>query len=325
MKNQKFNGAKKLMLLCVITATLLLSSCASRKFVCNSVPEHALITAQTDTASTGFHFVTFTGETPTTAKLAFLGRNDKYYLKAEKRGYYPYTKVVSKDSALSHTFTLKKIEGVSEALYPKENLKNATFYLLPPKITFLYHKGSGAFEKYEPDANVSNKINEDLLKDIMARNKPTICVVNFDGKDACKAYKDSLPSEFLKYVLNLKENHLNYYAYPPSVAPFIAKFGDLRETLQNHPSVTNHRFFVCVTGTCISQTAGRAVGQVFLTVASRSYVPTNDSGTTLNLFLIDAETLEVVHIYNKFYKENMAKPEELRHVNDGVTQYLSNL
>jgi hypothetical protein len=99
----------------------------------------------------------------------------------------------------------------------------------------------------------------------------------------------------------------------------------LQLIVSTHTSVSSHRYFVCIFAKCISQTAGRAVGQVFLTAASRSYVPTNDSGSTLNVIIIDAETLEVVHIYNKFYKENMAKPLELKNINDAVSQYLSNL
>jgi hypothetical protein len=323
--NKKYYNHLEVFIVLPAILSILVSSCASRKFVCNSVPDHALVSVQTDTAAKSFHYVVFTGETPTIAKLQFLGKSDKYYLTAEKRGYYPFNKLVTKDSTLTHTFVLKKIEGVSEAIYPKENLKKATFYLLPPKIKFLYHKGSGAFEKYEYDEGVSMEIKANLLKDIAARNKPELCVLNFDGKDAGKAYKDSLPAELLSYLLNLNEAHLNYYSYPPSIAPFITKFGDLREALSNQAAVSGHHYFVCISAKCISQTAGRAVGQVFLTAASRSYVPTNDSGSTLNLIIIDAETLEVVHICNKFYKENMAKPQELKNVNDAVSQYLSGL
>jgi hypothetical protein len=289
------------------------------------MPDHALIIAHVDTSINLKGFTSFTGEAPANVKLQFLGKDSKYYLTAEKRGYYPFTKVVTKNSELANTFTLKRIEGASEALYPKENLKNATFYLLPPKIRFIYHKGAGAFEKYEYDAGESKKIKENLVKDIASRNKTSICVLNFDGKDACKAYKDSLPAEFFNYVFDLNNKRLNYYAYPPSIEPIITKFGDIREALQNHTSANGHRYFVCLSAECISQTAGRAVGQVFLTAASRSYVPTNDSGTTLNLVIIDAETLEVVHIYKTFYKENIAKPAELQKVNDGFSSYLFSL
>ncbi len=321
----KFNTRFKCVVAICGILTILLSSCATRTFVCKSVPDHALITSYIDTSLHVSSFTSTKGETPTNVKLQFLGKDSKYFLTAEKRGYYPFTKVVTKNSELANTFTLKKIEGASEALYPKENLKNATFYLLPPKINFEYHKGSGAFQRYDYDAGESKKIKENLVKDIAARNKSSLCVLNFDGKDACKAYKDSLPEAFFNYVFDLNDKRLNYYAYPPSIEPITTKFGNIREALQNHPSVSGHRYFVCVFAKCISQTAGRAVGQVFLTVASNSYVPTNDSGTTLNLCIIDAETLEVVHIYKTFYKENIAKPAELQKVNDGFSGYLFSL
>jgi len=313
-----------------LITTLLLSSCATRNFVCNSVPEHALISVHRNpdlnTTSFGpYSNVLFTSETPANVKLQFMGKSDKYYLTAEKRGYLPITKVINKDSSLNKTFNLQKIDGVSEAIYPAENLKSATFYLLPPKINFLYHKGSGGFQRYEYSDKDSKKIKEDFMKDISAKNKPFLYLLNVDGKNACKAYKDSLPNEIINYLSDISAKRLNYYAKPPSLDSLVRKCGDIRDALQNHPAVNNHQYFVCMSAKCISQTAGRVVGEIFLTAASSSHIPTMDTGTTLTLYIIDAKTLEVVHVNTTFYKQNMAKPEDLKEVNDAVTNYLSNL
>jgi hypothetical protein len=305
--------------------TIIFSSCSTKKFVCSSIPNHALITAQSDTILKNSIYTPMGKETPATIKLQFWGRDDKYFLTAEKRGYYPTTKVVTKNSELANTFELKRIEGVSDAIYSKENLKNATFYLLPPKIQFLYHKGAGAFDRYEPDVQVAKKIKENLIKNITEANKSSFCMLNMEGKDACKSYRDSLPEDIFNYLFNLSEKRLNYYPSPASIEAFINKNGNIREALKNHPAVNSHCYFVCLFGKSISATAGRMVGQALLTSSSSSYSPTTDSGTTLNIFIIDAETLEVVHINKMFYKENMAKPEELKKVNDGLTNYLLSL
>jgi len=324
MKNQYFKPNKGTGSLLVMTI-LFLSSCATRNFVCNSIPDHALVSVHIGPDLDSKSYITSTAETPANIKLQFLGKSDKYYLTAEKRGYLPVTTVVSKDSSLDKTFSLQKIEGVSDVIYPKENLKNATFYLLPPKINFLYHKGSGSFQRYEYSEKDSRKIREDYMKEVSARNNPPLYLLNVAGKDGCKAYKDSLPNEMADYLADINAKRLNYYSKAPSLDSLIRKHGDLREALQSPPLANNHQYFVCISAKCIAQTAGRVVGEIFLTAASSSYVATMDTGTTLSLYIIDAKTLEVVHVNSTFYKQNMAKPNDLKAVNDAVTKYLSNL
>jgi hypothetical protein len=324
MKNQYFKPHKGIGSLLVVTI-LLLSSCATRSFVCTSVPDHALISVHISPDLDSKSYITSTAETPANLKLQFLGKSDQYYLTAEKRGFLPVTTVVNKDSSLNKTFNLQKIEGVSDVIYPKENLKNATFYLLPPKINFLYHKGSGSFQRYEYSEKDSKKIREDYMKEVSSRNNPPLYLLNIEGKNGCKAYKDSIPNEMSDYLAEINAKRLNYYAKAPSIDSLTRKFGDIRETLQNHALANNHQYFVCISAKCVAQTAGRVVGEIFLTAASSSYVATMDTGTTLSLYVIDAKTLEVVHVNNTFYKQNMAKPADLKEVNDAVTKYLSNL
>ena len=54
MNKQYYKHAEVFVMLFVIMS-ILVSSCASRKFVCNSVPDHALVNAQTDTAVNSFY------------------------------------------------------------------------------------------------------------------------------------------------------------------------------------------------------------------------------------------------------------------------------
>jgi len=92
------------------------------------------------------------------------------------------------------------------------------------------------------------------MKDISAKNKPFLYLLNVDGKNACKAYKDSLPNEIINYLSDISAKRLNYYAKPPSLDSLFANAGIFAMPCKTS-CCNNHQYFVCMSAKCISQTA----------------------------------------------------------------------
>ena len=144
----------------LLTATM--SACGTTKnFTIDSSPKGALISSQVKIGS-GLNISVSYGETPTKANLTFYSDDARYSLTAEKRGYDPSTLVVSQNSNETVVFDLRKIDGVSEAVFKKGDLPSGSYTLLPAQVEVIIHSGVGAIDEKTHSPEVSKKVTEEL-------------------------------------------------------------------------------------------------------------------------------------------------------------------
>jgi hypothetical protein len=303
--------------------TIILTACGMTKnLVMDSNPKGALVVVQPIEGSPSLLVKgdlvlkeTPLCEAPATVEVRFMSDATKATLIAEKRGYTSSSYEVNKDSAEAVFFDLKRIDGVPEATFKKEDLASGRYSLLPAFVEVHIRSGLGRLDKVElsPEASqkVTDELNAELGKTLDGDNKQ-IYQAAIDA--SLKTDWRNLSADLNKYVLKLNANRLQYYSLPPYVSANVEGFKPFIERFNDQPG-NDKPYLLYVWSRCITETTGRQVGNVMLSVlgpvvavANPSYVydPTAflpNSGTLVVIYVIDAKTSEVVHIEPRVFSD----------------------
>ena len=247
---------KYLSLVLICTGILFTSGCATRKFIINSNPEGAYIVGYGEA----------TNEQPINESAIFLGKSDQYSFVAMKRGYYPDTLTVSKDSPLEVHFQLRRMEGVPLLLRRPMELTCDNANLLPVNVEIVLHKGVGNLDRYEKSEELSDKARSDLNSELQTiRSDTTVYALNIPENPDWP----SVMAELEEYLQSLSPDLLAYYPEPPSVADILERNRALFSPVMDQLAQSGEEEFL-VYGWCksVKPTAGRIIGNVSASVAS---------------------------------------------------------
>jgi hypothetical protein len=277
--------------LCLIL--LITTGCASRKFIISSYPEGAYIVGYGET----------TKEHPIDETVFFVGKSDPYHFIAMKRGYYPDTLTVYKDSPPELHFDLRPVEGIPPLLRKPIELKLENANLLPVQVDIVLHKGVGAMDKYEESEELSRKARAELNQRLQtSQTDTTIAVIEFaEESEWLKA-----STELEDYLQSLSSELLAYYPEAPTVAGILDKYGELFSPVLEQLNQSSEEELL-VYGWCrsVKPTAGRIAGNMGLVVASAAVsgyetatygypVSYSDPGA----FALDNSTLFVAYVFD---------------------------
>ncbi|MBI5656933.1 MAG: hypothetical protein HZC44_09005 [Geobacter sp.] len=307
--------------------TMLLSACGTTKnFAVDSNPKGALVVAK---AKEGYPIVkgatvykdTPLCETPTTLPITFMADTTKATLIAEKRGYTSASYDLDKTSAETVHFALQKIDGVPEATFKKEDLSSAQFTLLPLYVEVHVRSGVGRLDSLDLSPEASQKATDELTAELLkslAGNSSHIHPAAIDAP--LKTDWQALTPDFNKYVLKLDSNRLPYYSLPPYITANVEGFKPFLGRLADQPG-NDRPYLLYVWSKCITETAGRQVGNVLFSILGAAtagystaagtgfqhiYDPSAfapDSGTLVMMCVIDTKTSEVVHIEQRVFPD----------------------
>lgn len=312
------------------------SACGTTKsFTVNSNPNGALIVIQPKEGNPyvkglGVFSPTPLGETPLTTPVTFLSDTTRADFIAEKRGYASSSVAVNKDSAEAVSLELKRIDGVSETTFKKEDLLLKKYLLLPVFVEVHVRSGVGALGKREYSPEVSRKIADELnaeLSKTLGSGDKSIRQLVLD--ESLKNSWQGLSSGLNEYFLRLDAKRLSYYSLPPYVTGKVEGFKPVIEKLKNQPE-GDSRHLIYLWAKCITETSGRKAGNVALAifgaaakgVGAAAYgvsIPYNpaafnpDSGTLVTLYVIDPKTSEVLYMDHQVF-EDITDPDELRNM-----------
>lgn len=319
----------------LIGITFLLAGCGTTKsFVINSEPEGALVIKHYYENINEFPYYTkYLNETPTKGKVWFLGSESEYFT-AEKRGYKASTQSVTKNSPEAILFRLEKINGVSEKVLSREELKTRKFILLPPEVEIIYHGGVGGFDKYKYSLKVSKEVTSEfnrLLTESCNKNsqiKPIIL------SEPLEDNWNSLSEDFKKQLKTLNPQRLKYYSTPPYIAPSVKIFEEFSNSIINQD---RESLLLYIYGKCVTPSKGRIFGNIALSTASgvvqgfhasqgRSYYSNPnafrlDSSTLIVLCVIDPHSSEVLNIDSILFNIDISKPNTLPGIVQSINQY----
>jgi hypothetical protein len=237
-------------------AILITSACASRKFMISSVPEGAYIVGHGETSH----------DAPLNETLFFVGKSDMESFVAMKRGYYPDTIRVSKNSPEKVDFQLRPLEGIPPLIRRPAELSMENANLLPVEVDFLLHKGVGAMDRYEESDELSRMTRTGLNEELWAAcSDSTISLLQPADNDAWQ----SASAELEEYLQSLSKDMLAYYPVCPSVADIFGEYSDLFAPVLDQLQQSGEQELL-VYGWCrsVKPTKGRVVGNMGLAVAS---------------------------------------------------------
>jgi len=318
-----FNGNGPTMVLAAFLA-IILTACGTttKNFVMDSNPKGALVVVQPKEGSPSLLVKgdlvmkeTPLCETPATVTVRLMSDTTKATLVAEKRGYTSSSYEVNKDSAEAVFFDLKRIDGVPEATFKKEDLASGRYSLLPAFVEVHIRSGVGRLDKVELSPEASQKVTEELnaeLVNTLGGNNKQIYQAAIDA--SLKTDWQNLSTNLNKYVLKLNANRLQYYSLPPYITSNVEGFKPFIERFNNQQG-NDKPYLLYVWSKCITQTTGRQVGNLILSglapvAAAGSYSLVYDptaflpnSGTLVVIYVIDAKTSEVVHIEQRVFSD----------------------
>ncbi|HEX8948552.1 MAG TPA: hypothetical protein VF790_06295 [Dissulfurispiraceae bacterium] len=334
------NGA---VIVFAFTVAAFVSACGTTKnFVVDSNLKGTLIVLQ---PKEGFPYVkgqgiyrdTPLGEAPLTTPVTFINDTTKANFIAEKRGYTSSAIAVDKNSAEAISFDLKKINGVSEAAFKKEDLLLKRYLLLPAFVEVHVRSGVGALGKLEYSPEASKKVADELdteLAKALGSGKDIRLLASFD--EPMKNNWQKLSADLNKYLLKLDAKRLSYYSFPPLIAGNVEGFKVIMENLGDRTE-GDGQYLIYLWCKCITETKGRKVGNIALAIfgaaaqgASRAAygvsIPYNpsafnpDSGTLVAMYVIDAKTSEVLYIDHRVLSD-ITDPDALKSMVSGIASF----
>ncbi len=265
---------------------MLLSSCSSRTFSINCEPSGSLIMQ-----GTKYSFLTssnIVGVAPLQTKVMFLGKNDSYFFSATKRGFYPDTVYITRDSALSLTFSLKPIEGADTTTFNPAKLKGASFIMLPVLVDVYLHKGVGSLDKYEYTETQSSEVTKNLdngIREVHSQsNTEYPGLVSVKEPDSWKFYSE----KYRDFLLDLNGNLLNYYPEHPSIKGVYWPIDKLFQVGSD-----SSRYLVYTYCKTVKPTAGRIVGNIAATVAAGAVEGYNTATYGYSISYYNAEAFSI--------------------------------
>jgi hypothetical protein len=320
----------------IIFACVLLTACGTSKtFVIDSNPKGALIIQHDKPVieESFFWNVTYRGETPTQGDARFIGSIDTYYFTAEKRGYSPSIQKVTKESDLATiTFNMSRIEGVPIETFKKENLFSGKFVLLPADTEVIIHSGIGRLDKKEYSPEISKKVTEDFNGALTGAFNNSQSKQVLVSSDSLKKDWEALSGELRTYLLKLNYKRLNYYSLPPYINAKLAAFKAFSEGAKGQTG-SDPSYLLYIWARCISETKSRKIGNIVVGAASTAMAFSNpgfpydpsafnpNSGTMVVIYIIDANTSEVLYIEPRDFGYDITDPDDLKKVADFLSRF----
>lgn len=311
----------------VCLVILITSGCASRKFVISSYPEGAYIVGHGET----------TNDHPIDETIMFVGKSHRQSFVAMKRGYYPDTLTVFKDSPPELHFHLRPVEGIPPLLRKPVELKLENANLLPVHVDIVLHKGVGAMDKYEESEELSQKAWTDLNEKLLSmQSDTTISVIDLSEISGWQ----SASAELEVYLQSLSSELLAYYPKYPSVAGILDEYSELFSPVLDQLKQSGEEELL-VYGWCrsVKPTTGRIVGNMGLVVASAvvsgyetaaygypvSYSDPSafalDNSTLFVAYVFDPNSGEVLEIRQFVVPYDIAKEERLQELSSSIMQF----
>ncbi len=318
---------RTLVLSTVCLVLLITSGCASRKFIISSHPEGAYIVGYGET----------TNEHPIDEKVIFIGKSDPQNFVAMKRGYYPDTLTVFKDSPPELHFDLRPVEGIPPLLRKPVELKLENTHLLPVHVDIVLHKGVGALDKYEESEELSRIARIDLNQKLQtSQADTTISVLEL----AEKSNWQQASAELIAYLRSLSPELLAYYPEAPSVAGILDNYRELFSPVLDQLKQSGEEELL-IYGWCrsVKPTAGRIAGNMGLVVASAavsgyetatygypvSYSDPSafalDNSTLFVAYIMDPNSGEVLEIRQFVVPYDITKEERLVEMSRSIMQF----
>jgi len=319
----------------LIGITFLLAGCGTTKsFVINSEPEGALVIKHSvENHSYRPYSIIYLNETPTKEKVWFLGSEPSYFT-AEKRGYKASTQCVTKNSTETILFRLEKINGVSEKILSREELKTKNFILLPPEVEIVYHGGVGAMHKYKYSLKVSKEVTSEFNRLLTESCNKDSQIKPIMLSETLQDNWNSLSEDFKRQLKTLNPQRLKYYSTPPYIAPSVKNFEEFSNSIINQD---RESLLLYIYGKCVTPSKGRIFGNIALSGVSavmegvhaaqgRSYYSEPnafrlDSSTLIVLYIIDPHSSEVLNIDSILFNIDISKPNTLPRIVQSINQF----
>ena len=241
---------------CFLLIILVFAGCSTRTFNITCEPDDALILHGSYYGDIPFQASPL-GFAPLSKDITFIGKGNKCYYTAMRRGYKPDTIVVTRDSALAINFNLKTVPKVDTSTFNPEKLIGGKFYMLPLHVDVYIHKGVGNLDSYEHDLIKSDTVTKNVNDDLKGTTSGKIHYVELISLNEPRKW-DEQYQRLYEYLFSLNGNLLNYYPAHPSVKDISIDAGNLIED-EAHDSCYYLVYTYCKT---IKPTAGRIVGNV---------------------------------------------------------------
>lgn len=311
----------------VVSIALIGFGCGTTKqFKIESVPGQALVMVHESEQLEDSNYVVYGEETPTRQSINFWGEQNEYYVTAEKRGYEPKTRLVTKESQPFVSFNLEKIPGISAQVFRKDNLHTGKFTLLPPSMEVIIHSGVGRLDKKTLSPELSDEVSTKLqveLSGALQQNRQFV-IPDYSQQSLLEDWS-SFSDGFKDNIIKFNVKRLNYYSRPPYIGSQVSGF---KEFIDNLKKCTGNdiKYLLYIWGKCISETKGRKTGNIILSILGAAvqginpsvfYDPsafTPDSGTLVVLYVIDAGTSEVLYIEPRYFDRDISKVKGLNEV-----------
>ncbi len=271
------------------------------------------------------------GETPTRKTLAFIGKKDKQYFVAMKRGYQPDTISITKESSTDIYFKLKSIDGIHTPPFNPNLLKNADFYFLPVTVKVILHKGVGNLDKYVPSEELSKDVTAGLNRDlIQAQHRDNLNIISLsEMKDPAEWMEISEKLE--KYLLSLNPSLLPFYGEPATVMNVLTEKDAIDKYIKtDSKQAGNRQYLVYIWCKSIKSTTGRVIGNIATGVAAGAVqgfetsvygVPLTpydpeafniDNSSLYMAYFIDPGNGEVLYVKQQVVPYKITKPEKIK-------------
>ncbi len=316
---------KKNAFLILFAGIILFSGCSTRKFAISSVPNDALISVTSKLDSAG-KWGTLYFKNPTEAQITFVGKNDAHRIRVDRRGYYPESKVVTRDSALKIDFNMRRIDNTTDQIYDTSGLYKATYLFLPPEIDVTIRSGLGNMIKLKHSDELTKQASDSINKLMKNGNHSNnIAILSTSEKDTL--WKE-ISTKLNDYLMKLNGAKLRYYSYPAEVGSIIQQdtilIGQLKSTCNNY----SNPYLIFTSLKCIKESTGRIIGNMGLAIAggavdgynramygtyTSTYDPnafTLDTGTKIVYFVLDSKTFEVVKIDQNYYGYDLSSKKQ---------------
>ncbi len=285
----------------IVVVSVFFQNCSTRHFIINSTPDSSMVVMCTSSKAL-IPGERVCGLTPVKNTITFFGKNDTYYFFSMNRNYEADTVFVTRDSALTINFELKKAYDFPAEQPVAERLADAEFCLLPVNAEVFLHKGVGNLDKYVKSEALSKEVTDSLdLKLKTVCHDSSLCYFSLEDVDDYRVW-EPVSQKLKTYLLSLNSQLMPYYTLSPWVSgPILEKMPVFQPIPQDMPS--EKQYWIYVWCKSIKPTAGRIVGNIAATMATGVVEGYNAAmyGTPINTsnadaFAIDYQTIWMVSV-----------------------------
>ena len=286
-------------------AVIILSSCGTtRYFHVKSEPDGALfLKADKWTMPVPV-------KSPENEKITFMGKAEYSFI-AMKRGFFPDTVTVNRETSTDITFRLKPIDNVSPELPPAPDVLTDRALLLPVDAEFVWHKGVGALDKYEVDDEQSAQCAAELTRALTGH----FAIKSLKFPDALAAGWTEQSNHLKECLLSLNTVYFNFYPKPVFIDEAVS--AAYRQNITDQCDTSGEKYLMYIHCKSIRPTAGRIVGNIAAQTAGPGITNQNpgafvlDNSTLASVYVVNPKTYEVVDFRQVVVYYDMYKNEQI--------------